>query len=64
MTRDINATGFADRLQQQAAITGTGNVNIAVDEDIYVIGGSMEAGGDLAIAAGGDMAVVAAQSPE
>ncbi|WP_332700985.1 hemagglutinin repeat-containing protein [Devosia sp.] len=64
MTRDINATGFADRLQQQAAITGTGNVNIAVDEDIYVIGGSMEAGGDLAIAAGGNIDVVAAQSPE
>jgi len=64
VSRDPTDTGFSDRLQQDATISGTGAVNIAVDNDLTMIGGSIAAGDDLAISAGGNIDIAAVQTEQ
>jgi len=59
ITRDINATGFADRLDQTASIVAQGNLGIVTDGDFSSIGGNISAGNDLSVAAGGDINIAA-----
>ncbi|WP_169197006.1 DUF637 domain-containing protein [Devosia sp. MC1541] len=58
-TRDNNATGFADRVDQTASIVAQGNLDIATDGDFSSIGGNISAGDDLAVSAGGDINIAA-----
>ena len=58
--RDETPNGFADRVQDEAVITATGELEITVEGDIAAEGGQFTAGNDATLEAGGDIAIGAA----
>lgn len=59
LTRDTNATGFADRIDQTATIAADGNLAIETIGYFASIGGFISAGDNLSIDAGGNIDIAA-----